>query len=210
MINFRMILSANVLIGAILLLNGCFSSTARQAETSYYDLGAIVVANSAQPLPLRGVDVHAPSWLSTAAIQYRLVYGDVSRRLSYAESRWVAPPAELLEAALRRKIAAAETDAASAGCRLRIDVDEFVQIFDSQSSSRSVIEARVSLLAPKSEQLLARRNFALSQVTATPDARGGVAAFSGLTAGISRDVDVWLAGLMRDTPALAQRCAKTT
>ena len=210
MIKFRTILSANVLIGATLLLTACVSSTARLAETVYYDLGTSVNANGAQPLPLRGLDVHAPSWLGTAAIQYRLAFGDASRRLSYAESRWVAPPAELLEVALRRRIAAAETDMASAGCRLRIDVDEFVQVFDTQTSSRSVIEARVSLLAAKSDQLLARRNFGLSQAAATPDARGGVAAFSVLTADVSRDVAVWLGTLVRDTPNLAQRCAKGT
>lgn len=193
---------------AVLLLAACVNNTARQSEVATYDLGTAAKMTGGQALLLRGIDVHAPSWLGTAAMQYRLAYGDSSRRQIYAESRWAATPAELLEVALRRRIATGDSDVAAAGCRLRIDVDEFVQVFDAPDASRAVIEARVSLLAAKSDQLLARRSLSFSRPAASADARGGVAAFSELTGDISRDVAFWLVKITRDTPALAERCGK--
>jgi cholesterol transport system auxiliary component len=197
-----------VAVVTALLLSACVNSTARQGEVAYYDLGTGAKVKGTQALMLRAIDVQSPSWLGTAAMQYRFAYGDASRRQTYVESRWAATPGELLEVALRRRIAVGESDIVAAGCRLRIDVDEFVQVFDAPDASRAVIEARVSLLAAKSDQLLARRSISLSHPALTADARGGVAAFSELTGEISRDVAFWLLKITRDTPLLAERCGK--
>ncbi len=190
----------------VLLLAGCGGANTRQGDIAYYDLGTIAKVSGTQALMLRGIDVQAPSWLGTPAMQFRLAYADAGRRQSYAASRWAAPPAELLESALRRRIASGETDVSSAGCRLRIDIDEFAQVFDTTDTSRAVIEARVLLLAARSDQLLARRVISLSRPATTADAKGGVTAFADLTGEMSRDVAFWLVKLARDTPALAERC----
>lgn len=195
-----------IMLAALGLLAGCAGGAPKQAEIAYYDLGIAPRITGAQAVPLRTIDVQAPSWLGTPGMQYRLAYADGSRRDAYAESRWAAPPAELLEVALRRRIASGESEMSSAGCKLRIDLDEFAQVFDSPTSSKSVVDARVMLLAAKSDQLLARRALSLSRPAATPDARGGVAAFAGLTTDISSDVAFWLVKMAKENPGLVERC----
>lgn len=199
-------LAAILLSAVAAILAGCAGGGARPVAVAHYDLGTAPPVAGAQALMLRGIDVQAPSWLGTPAMQYRLAYAEPGRRLGYAESRWAAPPAELLEAALRRRIASGETDLASAGCRLRIDLDEFIQVFDAPDASRALVEARVLLMAPRSDQLLARRAISLSRPAPQADARGGVAAFGELTGELSRDVAFWLVKLARDTPDIAERC----
>lgn len=193
------------LLAALVVVAGCTGGV-RQAEIAYYDLGTAPRIDGAQAVPLRTIDVSAPSWLGTAGMQYRLAYADGSRRDAYAEARWAAPPAELLEVALRRRIVSGETDITSAGCKLRIDLDEFAQVFDSPTASRAVAEARVLLLAAKSDQLVARRGLSLSRPAASPDARGGVAAFAALTTDISSDVAFWLVKLAKENPRAVERC----
>jgi cholesterol transport system auxiliary component len=61
-------------------------------------------------------------------MHYRLAYAEPLRRQSYRESRWAAPPAELLESVLKRRHAAAEAN--GPGCRLHLVLDEFEQRFD--------------------------------------------------------------------------------
>lgn len=189
-----------------LLLGACAGSGGNPAVVGHYDLGTAPRLSGAQALALRSIDVHAPSWLASPAMQYRLAYADAGRREAYAESRWAAPPAELLEVALRRRIASGESDVTSAGCRLRVDLDEFVQVFDTPTDSRAVLEARVLLQAPRSDQMLARRSLSLAKPVAGADAKGGVAAFASLTTELSSDLAFWLLKLTRETPALAERC----
>ena len=90
-----------------------------------------------------------PSWLDTPQLQYRLLFADATRRRSYAESRWVAPPGELLEAALRRQLMGDGNAPANGGCMLRVDLDELLQVFHTPQRSDGLIELQVSLVAPR-------------------------------------------------------------
>lgn len=191
---------------AALLLVACAGGGAKTAAIAHYDLGTAPRVNEAPPLALRSIDVSAPSWLGTAAMQYRLAYADAGRREIFAASRWAAAPAELLEVALRRRLAAGESDLGSAGCRLRVELDEFIQVFDAPQTSRAVVEARIVLQAPRNEQQLARRSLSLNKPAASADAKGGVAAFTALTADIGSEAASWLAVLAKDDPGLARRC----
>ena len=146
-----------------------------------------------------------PSWLDSSALQYRLAYQGNQRRQNYAESRWVAPPAELVSNTLRKRMFSGE---AAGACRLRVDLDEFVQVFDTADASRAAVEARVQLLAHGGE-LLARHSFSLSRAAASADARGAVAAFSGAVEDLSTALHDWLGGLGGETKQgsnIATRC----
>jgi cholesterol transport system auxiliary component len=197
---------ARLLSICALLLVGC--GAVRPVSTvATYDLGTLQPAADAVA-GLRSVDVFAVSWLDTPAMQYRLLYAEDRRRQSYAESRWVAPPPQLVGHALRKRLLSGE---AGGGCRLRVDLDEFVQLFDSAKSSRVLLEARAQLFAPGTEGELARRSFSLSQPAAAADAASGVTAMAATVEAFSAALRDWLGGLDRFGAAglnIAQRCRR--
>lgn len=192
---------------AALLLAGCGVGSKSTSNVAYFDLGAVQAApNNRIVASLRIIDVFAVSWLDSSAMQYRLIYSANQRRQNYAESRWVAPPAELVGHALRKRML---SGAAGGACRLRVDLDEFAQVFDSAKDSRAVLEARVQLVAPTGGEILARHSFSLSRPSASADASGGATALAGAVEALSTELHDWLGGLDRTAASglnIAQRC----
>lgn len=185
---------------AVLALAGC-GSVAPKATPASYDLAGAAVAWQPERPVVRGVGVFAPSWLGSTAIAYRLVYADPWRRQVYAHSRWTAPPAELIERALNR-----QTPAGAGACRLRLDVDDLAQVFDTPQASRLLLDVRAALIAPDRSTVLARKAFSLAQPASSADARGGVAATAAAVAALGFDLGNWLGQVADETPAIAQRC----
>ena len=183
-----------------LLLAGCVPNNVRQDDMATFDLGEPLGGWAAPAL--RGVDVATPSWLGGAAMQYRLDYSEAARRRVFAESRWAAPPGELIEQALRRRALAGGSGAALP-CRLRVDLDEFAQVFEAKQSSRVVLAVRANLLS-RNEQAVASRGFAIER-PAGADARGGVAAASLAVQELSAKLAGWIEA---EKSALATRCDK--
>lgn len=183
-----------------LALSAC-AGNVRQHERAVFDLGSVAIVWQTDALPLQRVEVAAPSWLATSAIHYRLLYAGAERRLAYTESRWAAPPAELVERALNR-----QPSTATAGCRLRLDVDEWIQAFDSPQRSRVVIELRATLLPARGDAVLARKAFAAEQAAPSADARGGVEAGAAALRTAAGEIGRWLAMEAREMPGLARRC----
>lgn len=182
---------------AALAFAGCSIGPARE-QVAHYDLGPQPAIESRQArVSLRSVEVESPSWLDGQAMQYRLAYADKLQRESYAESRWVAPPGQLLEQVLRRAVLSGESAAGAGGCRLRITLDEFLHFFEQPTASFGLVEARAVVLAPRNDMPLARRSFSLRQPAPTQDARGGVAALSGAVERLTGEVGDWLAALDR-------------
>lgn len=193
-------MKAGILIALVALgVAGCGVGT-RMAEPARFDLG-VAAAPSATGLPLAGVEVTAASWLAGSAMHYRLGYAEAQRRHVFTESRWSAPPAELLETWLRRQLGNE-----AAGCRLNLVLDDFEQSFESPQSSQLVIEARASLLAARGGDMLARRSFRIQQPALTPDARGGAAAAREAAKALGDGIAAWTAELGRSKPALTERC----
>jgi cholesterol transport system auxiliary component len=206
-VNQRKALRRGALLLALLGVGGCQGLSRPAPQPSEFDLGPPSPVPAATPaFALRDVVVVAPSWLASQAMQYRLLYDQPAQRRSYADSRWVAPPAELLETALRRAVVSSETALSGAGCKLRIDLDELIQAFPSAAESNAVIEARGSLLAPRTDRLLARKRFSLMRPAPAADARGGVAATAAATQALSAELRDWLRHIDREG-SLAQRCA---
>ncbi len=191
---------------SVLLLAGCGGAKSI-SNVAYYDLGAVQPApNNRIVASLRSIDVFAVSWLDSPAMQYRLLHTANQRRQNYAESRWVAPPTELVGHALRKRMLSGE---AGGACRLRIDLDEFAQVFDSAKDSRAVLEARAQIVAPTGGEILARRSFSLSRPAASADAGGGAAAMAGAVEAFSTELHDWLGGLDRAAASglnITQRC----
>lgn len=186
---------------AALGLGGCFTSPASRPNVAVFDLGESMTAPASSTSWLGALEVTAPSWLDSRAMQYRLA-AEPARRQSYAESRWAATPAELLAAGLRRQLGA--VSASGDGCRLRIELDEWVQSFDAEGNSQSQIALRAGLYTAKGDGLLARQGFAF-KAPAGRDARQGVAAFVGLEQRVASDMGHWLTAQAKEQN-LPARC----
>ena len=184
----------------VLLLAAC-SGNVRQAEPASYDLGTVAVVWKPADLAIAGVSAQGPAWLATPAISYRLLYAGDMERNAYAESRWAAAPPDLIERAFNR-----QTPASGEGCRLRLDVDELIQVFDTPQASRTLLDARATLLPPNGETILARRAFSVAQPAPSADARGGVAGAVAAVQALGGELNAWLTETARAKPAIARRC----
>lgn len=170
------------------LLTACSLAPPRQQHsTTYYDLPPFKAESGAA---LRSLDVIPSSWLAGTAMHYRLAYADANRREHYAGSRWSGQPSELLAVRLQRSLMAGH-EGPGAGCRLRLDLDEFGQVFDSAQSSRMVLEGRATLYGAQ-QKVLGRRAISLSQ-PAGGDAASGVAASGPLSEALIRELRGWIA-----------------
>lgn len=190
---------------ASLLLAAC-GGNLQMPEMLRYDIGNPGGKGPAPGLSIAAVDVQAASWLFGPAMHYRLAYAEPLRRQTYAESAWVAPPGELLEAFLMRRLALAQTDFSGTGCRLQLVLDELEQRFDAPQRSQIALEVRALLLPPKGDELLSRRVFMISKATTAPDARGGAAAARAAALALADEIGVWLGETSRDKPAIVGRC----
>ncbi|NMG14214.1 ABC-type transport auxiliary lipoprotein family protein [Aromatoleum bremense] len=174
-------------------LGGCGNLGVPAERFTFFDLGLAEPVEPALEFPPARVEVRAPSWLSTGAMQYRIDYRQPAQREAYSETRWVAEPAEMLRVALDRALTANRS--ADGECRLHVELDEFVQVFDSEQSSHAKIVARAALLVPRSDAELSHRTLVVSEPAPTPDAAGGVIAFRRAVQRLAYDVSIWLASL---------------
>lgn len=196
-----------VLAGA--LLAACVGNV-RTTDMARYDFGDIAAREAEQwpasRIPIAAVDVQSSSWLAGPAMHFRLAYAEPLRRQNYAESRWAAPPAELLEALLKRRVLFAQPDFSGAGCRLRLVLDELEQRFDAPQKSQVALEVRALLTPVRGGEVLAKRAFLIHRPASTPDARGGVTAARDAAQGLANDLGSWLGEISREKPAIVERC----
>lgn len=188
-------IGAAAALAMLVALGGCGNLGVPAQRFTFYDLG--LVEPLAPAIAPARVDVRAPSWLSSAAMQYRIEYRPPAQREAYSETRWVGEPAEMLRVSLDRALSAGAT--ADGGCRLRLELDEFVQVFENERDSHAVIVARAGLLAPRSDAEVARRIFVAREPAPSPDAIGGVVAHRHAVRQLAAGLAAWLAEL--DQPA---------
>jgi cholesterol transport system auxiliary component len=146
--------------------------------------------------------VSAPAWMDNSGIYYRLAYEDATRPQAYARSRWVMPPATLLGQRLRASIARASeagvfapADGVRADYTLRLELEEFSQVFDRVDKSRAVLRLRASLI--RNRGLVAQQSFGVERAAATPDAEGGVRALIAASDEAGNSLIDWLAANMK-------------
>jgi cholesterol transport system auxiliary component len=184
------------------LLGGC--ATQQESESrAMYDFGMLPAAQSAASVPalppISVAEVNTPQWLNSRMMFYRLAYANDQQPHPYANSRWSMPPAQLFGQRLKARIGLAggavlaASDGVTSLPALRIEVDDFMQIFNSPGQSIVRVNVRASVLNART--LTAHRNFTREVVAPTPDASGGVKAFASASDAIITDMMDWLAGL---------------
>jgi cholesterol transport system auxiliary component len=190
-------------LGAALLaaaLAGC--GIAPKAErSSQFDLG--VAASPVQDLPalppVSIAEISTPNWLDRPLMYYRLNYDDPLQLRTYANSRWTMSPSQLISQRIKQRItqaggvALALTDGANTVPVLRIEADDFSQVFDAPDKSASRIVLRASVY--RGRALLGQKTVARSVPALTADAAGGAQAQAAATDAAARDLILWLATL---------------
>ncbi len=190
------------------VLTACVGAPPAPMPTTYdFGLSAPAIAVD-QPLPgtLAIATITAPAWLASDGIIYRLAYDNAARPQVYAQSRWVAPPSELLGQRLQQRLANVAagglTDGASsvtADYLLRVELEEFSQVFDARNRSRAVVRARASLIDQQQGTLVAQQEFN-AEHPAPPDAAGAAHSLRGASDAVLSKIVGWLMAV--GSPAL--------
>lgn len=192
----------------LVALSAC-SALQPTARPMVYDFGpgatSELAADRRAPLPaLLVADVQAASALDSTTLWYRLAYSDARQLLPYAQARWSMPPAELLRQRLREHLAqrravlhpADGVQAAGPLLTLRVELDEFSQLFDSADKSTGLLRLRATLgqsaAAGAPEQLLAQRSFVAQRSSTSADAAGGVRALTAAVDAVLLEIDQWV------------------
>ena len=123
------------------MLSGCGGSQGTDAAVHAYDLG-MIAPKSALPA-LRAVSVRASLPFDGVDMFYRLAWRDAAEISIFLQSRWAAPPADLM----RRQLLRALPAASAAPCALEIEVQDFTQVFSAKDASDARIELRAVLTA---------------------------------------------------------------
>jgi cholesterol transport system auxiliary component len=167
------------------------------------ELASAATAQAARPTALLLTDVDTTPALDTTAVLFRLTYADAQQLRPYAQARWSMPPAQLLRQRLRETLgqqrhvlSPGEGVAAGQGSvTLRIALEEFSQLFESESASVGLVRLRATLsqsAAVGADRLLAQRSFVVQRPSSTADATGGVRALTAAADGAIAELAAWV------------------
>jgi cholesterol transport system auxiliary component len=203
----KRLLPASLLLAA---LAGCSALPDKPVRQTMYDFGPGAPVEAGPTATGRGAlllpEVEASGVLETPSLLYRLGYEDLHQLRPYAFARWSAPPGQLLRQRLRdvlgRDRAVLDASAAAALTRrggtpppvLRVELEEFSQLFDSPGASKGVVRVRCTLLESTGggERLVAQRSFEVQRPAPSADAAGGVRALTAATDAAAQDIANWL------------------
>jgi cholesterol transport system auxiliary component len=77
---------------------------------------------------------------------------------------------------------------------LRLELQEFTQLFPSPTASTGRVRLRATLMesTPLGDSLLAQRSFSVQRPAPTADAPGGVRALAAATDALAQELEAWL------------------
>jgi len=197
---------------ALLIVGGCSSLPDKPTRPVSYDFGPGVATASATDTstpstPMALADVETAGVADTAAVTYRLLYADAQQLRPYAMARWVLPPGQLVRQRVRevlgqrRPILDADDVLSQKRIKgslprvLRLQLEEFSQVFASPGRSEGVVRLRATLVdnTPQGESFVGQQVFVLRRPAASADAPGGVQALTAATDAAAAEIERWLA-----------------
>ena len=188
---------------AVLLLSGC-ASLGPGARPAVYDFGpgpmvsASAPGNAAAPTLLLEV-IDANPALDSSAMLYRLAYADSQQLQPYALARWSMTPSQLLGQRLREQLGQHYTllkagDSSAGALNLRIELEEFSQLFTAPASSVGLLRLRATALQANAAepQRWVQRSIVVQRSAPSADAVGGVRALTQATDAALQELGRWL------------------
>ena len=185
-------------LGAVTLLGAC-TTPQPPVTKAVYDFGPpVAAANTPVATATAAValaDVEAVPALDNPAVLYRLGYADAWQLRPYALARWSMAPARLLQQRLRETLSVERAIVGSADGAtpwlLRVELEEFSQLFSAPNTSAGVVRLRATLL--RAGNLVAQRNFSATSVAPSADASGGVRGLATASNDVVQQANAWLA-----------------
>jgi cholesterol transport system auxiliary component len=193
------------------VLTGCSALPDKPTRATVYDFGpgavALQQANRAASSPTLATvvldEVQSSAALDSTALLYRLAFADAQALKPYAQARWSMNPAQLLRQRLREhlgqrravlNVGEGSAGAATTPVLLRVELEEFSQLFDSPSASTGLLRLRATALqsSPQGEKLMGQRSFIVQRPAPSADAAGGVRALTAATDAAVEEIDQWL------------------
>lgn len=189
------------MLGTAFCIAGCATPQAPVAKT-VYDFGPSLstpAAATAAPLPaLVLAEIEASTALESPSVLYRLGYADTQQLRPYTLARWSMPAAQLVRLRLRDALSSngpvLSTAEGGAAWLLKVELDEFSQLFDTPGSSAGVVRLHATLL--RSGILVAQRSLLARAPAPSADAAGGVRALTLATDDAVQQLSSWIAPLM--------------
>ena len=187
-------------------LTACALPSAPPRATVYdFGPGALSLAptNRMAPLPpLALAEVEANAALDSTAVLYRLAYTDALVLRPYAQARWSMAPAQLVRQRVREHLSLRRAvlnpgESAAAGTSpvmLRLELEEFSQLFESTTASTGLVRLRATVLqaAGAGEKLIGQKTFIVQSPAPSADAAGGARALTTATDAAVLELDQWL------------------
>ena len=203
-------------LAAVLVLTGCSALPAAPTRPVLYDFGpgplATVPTDRRAPLaPLALADMDAPGLPEGGnAVLYRLAYADAQQLRPYQLARWSQPPTALVLQRLRERLGEQRAivqpldrplapGSDKPPVVLRLDLEEFSQVFASPERSSGLLRLRATLAepVPGGERLLGQRVFVVQRPAPSADAAGGVRALAEAADQAAEELAQWLQGMGR-------------
>jgi cholesterol transport system auxiliary component len=190
-------------------LAGCSAIPDKPVRATQYDFGPGSTAAAAAPsklTPLVLGEVEASNALDGTEVLYRLGYADPHQLQPYARARWSAPMPQLIRQRLRERLARERVVldlsdstalARAAGVLprvLRLQLEEFSQVFDTPGESAGLLRLRATLTenTVAGERLIAQRSVVARRPAPSADAPGGVRALAAATDAAADEIALWL------------------
>jgi cholesterol transport system auxiliary component len=171
----RRILGLAAMGVGVCLTVACSLWPAQPPLAQVHDFGPLAATDQNEETNVRVDAVVAPTWLSSDAIHYRLLYNDPTALRQYAEHRWAAPPADLLAARLVYLLP--PQPLGDGGLHkvylLSTKLLEFEQDFSGAQNACVRVVLVVSLRRAGGGQIIAQRRLVMTQ-PATPDVQGAI------------------------------------
>jgi cholesterol transport system auxiliary component len=196
---------------AMALVAGCANVVDKPVRPALFDMGPLppITPPIERPGPRFALvlpEIEASGALEGSAVLYRLGYTDDYQLRAYSQSRWSAPPPQLVRQRLRQQLGrerpVLNLDESATLARergqplyvLRMELEEFAHVFDSPTSSRGQLRLRATLFdsTATGEKLLGQRSISVQGVAPTQDASGGVRALTEATDAAAADISQWL------------------
>lgn len=191
----------------------------KPVRPAVYDFGpgplSIPAAHDATKLaPLAVAEIEGNAALDSTAVLYRLAYADAQQLKAYALARWSMTPAELVRQRLRDHLGQRRAlinpgegglsdsttgPTSRTPLTLRIELEEFSQLFTTPDKSVGLLRLRATLVqpSPTGEKLVAQRSVMVQRSASTADAPGGVRAMTAATDAAVQELEAWLLQLDR-------------